>query len=186
MFIALKYRETNIVEYVLYVWHIEELIRSFNFDIEEIEVNVMQKFNLNEAAHDEMKRWYQGLIQQMTEQDIREKGHLSELNELMTEIQYLHHSLMTVYQDKEYQTLAAQAAPSIETLKSKGDGRHRTDIEVAMNGLFGVLVLKLRKRQVSEETQEAIKSISTMMATLANHYKSMKNGTLSFPKVMEN
>ena len=35
MFIALKYRETNIVEYVLYVWHIEELIRSFNFDIEE-------------------------------------------------------------------------------------------------------------------------------------------------------
>ncbi|GAB5539683.1 MAG: hypothetical protein Salg2KO_17860 [Salibacteraceae bacterium] len=186
MFIALKYKETNIVEYILYMWHIEELIRSFNFDMEEIKANVLVKFNLNEAAESEMERWYLGLIQKMTEEGVRDTGHLSELNELMTEIQYLHHSLLTVYQDKDYQELMAKASSSIEELKSKSDGRKRTDIEVAMNGLFGVLVLKLKKRQVSQETQDAIKSISTLMATLARHYKSMKEGTLSFPKVMEN
>lgn len=186
MYIALKYKESNIVEYILYMWHIEELIRSFNFDIEEIKENVISKFKLNDEAEAEMVRWYSGLIGKMREEGIQESGHLSELTEVMTEIQYLHHSLMTVYQEKSYQTLVAEAMPSIDALKSKSDGRHRTDIEIAMNGLFGVLVLKLKKRQVSEETQEAVKAISVMMATLAKHYNSMKQGTLSFPKVMEN
>lgn len=186
MFIALKYKETNIVEYVLYMWHIEELIRSFNFEIEEIKENVIAGFNLNAEASAEMTRWYEGLIRKMTEEGIRNEGHLDELKEVMAEIQYLHHSLMTVYQDKEYQQLVAEAMPSIDALKSKSDGRPRTDIEVAMNGLFGVLVLKLKKKQVSESTQEAIKSISAMMACLARHYRRMKEGTLSFPKVMEN
>ena len=186
MFIALKYKETNIVEYVLYMWHIEELIRSFNHDIEKIKVHIIDSFNLNSIAKDEMVRWYEGLVGQMKQEGIRESGHLEELKEVMAEIQYLHHSLMTVYQDKEYQQLVAEAMPSIDTLKSKSDGRPRTDIEVAMNGLFGVLVLKLRQKQVSDSTQEAIRSISLMMACLARHYKRMKAGTLSFPKVMEN
>lgn len=71
-------------------------------------------------------------------------------------------------------------------MKEKSDGRPRTEIEIAMNGLFGVLVLKLKKKQISESTQEAIAAISTMMASLAKYYKRMKEGTLSFPKVMEN
>lgn len=186
MFIALKYKQSNIIEYVLYMWHIEELIRSFNFDMDEIKEHVIAPFNLNEAANDELTRWYKGLITQMSEERIRETGHLQELHEIMAEIQYLHQSLMTIYQDKDYQAIVAAAVPSIDALKSKSDGRPRTDIEVAMNGLFGVLVLKLKKRQVSEETQEAVKAISAMMASLAKYYNQMKAGTLSFPKVMEN
>jgi len=186
MYIALKYKESNIVEYVLYMWHIEELIRSFNFNIEDIKENVIDSFKLNPEAESEMVRWYEGLIDQMATEGIRDQGHLAELGEVMSEIQYLHHSMLTVYQDKEYKALINDATPGLDALKSKSDGRPRTDIEVAMNGLFGVLLLKLKKRQVSDTTQEAIQSISKMMACLARHYKSMKEGTLSFPKVMEN
>ncbi len=186
MYIAFKYKESNIVEYVLYMWHIEELIRSFNFEIDEIKENVISKFNLEPEADEEMLRWYKGLIDKMTEEGIRDAGHLSELSEVMSEVQYLHHSLMTVYQEKSYQDIVAEAMPSIDALKSKSDGRQRTDIEIAMNGLFGVLLLKLKKRQVSEESEQAVKAISVMMATLAKHYNSMKQGTLSFPKAMKN
>lgn len=186
MYIALKYKESNIVEYVLYMWHIEELIRSLNFSMDEIEASVISSFNLKEEGKVELRRWYEGLINKMSEEGIRETGHLEELNEIMAEIHYLHHSLMTLYQDKEYQALVAEAMPSIDTLRSKSDGRSRTDVEVAMNGLFGVLVLKLKKRQVSEATQEAVKSISKMMACLARLYNRMKEGNLNLPKVMEN
>lgn len=186
MFIALKYKESNIVEYVLYMWHIEELIRSFNFDLEEIKEHVVEGFNLNEAAKAELIRWYQGLINQMSEERIKEKGHLEEINEIMNELHYLHHALMTVYQDKEYQDLVAEAMPSIDDLRSKSDGRSHSDLEIAMNGLFGVLVLKLKKKQVSDATQEAVQHISKVMAGLAKYYNRMKQGTLSFPKVMEN
>jgi hypothetical protein len=186
MYIALKYKQTNIIEYVLYMWHIEELIRSFNFEIEEIKGRLIDGFNLEDGPRQELIRWYEGLISQMTEEGIRDSGHLQELHEIMAEIQYLHHSLMTIYQDKAYQDQVAKAIPSIDILKEKSDGRPRTEIEIAMNGLFGVLVLKLKKKQISESTQEAIAAISTMMASLAKYYKRMKEGTLSFPKVMEN
>ncbi|GAB4378122.1 MAG: hypothetical protein Kow0075_07650 [Salibacteraceae bacterium] len=186
MFIANKYKETNIVEYVLYMWHIEELIRSFNFSIEEIDKHVIQSFGLDADKKEQLRNWYSDLIKKMTEQGIRNEGHLLELKEIMNEIQYLHHSLLTVFQDKDYQRLVAEAMPGIEALKSKSDGRPQTDIEVAMNGLFGVLVLKLKKKQVSASTQEAVKAISAMMAALAGFYKKMKSGSLSFPRVMEN
>lgn len=186
MYIALKYKQSNIVEYVLYMWHIEELIRSFNFEIEAIKNGLIDGFGLEEGPRNELIRWYEGLIHQMSEEGIRDSGHLQELHEIMAEIQYLHHSLMTIYQDKAYQNQVAQAIPSIDILKEKSDGRPRTEIEIAMNGLFGVLVLKLRKKQISESTQEAIASISAMMASLAKYYKRMKEGSLSFPKVMEN
>lgn len=186
MYIALKYKESNIVEYVLYMWHIEELIRSLNFDMAEIEKSVIGSFNLKEEGKVELRRWYEGLVRRMTEEGIRERGHLEELNEIMAEVHYLHHSLLTLYQDKEYQKLVAEAMPGIETLRQKSDGRTRTDVEVAMNGLFGVLVLKLKKRQVSEATQEAVKNISKMMACLARLYNRMKQGNLNLPKVMEN
>ena len=186
MYIARKYRESNIVEYVLYMWHIEELIRSFNLDIKAIETGVIQGFKLNPAAHEEVLAWYEDLILQMREQKITERGHLEELNEIMMELLYLHQSLLTVYQDKAYQQLLAEAHPNLDELKKKSMGQSRSDIETAMNGLFGVLVLKLNKRQVSEATQDAIKSISHMMAHLSRQYHRMKEGNLSLPKVMGN
>jgi len=186
MFIALKYKESNIVEYVLYMWHIEEVIRSFNLDLDEIKANVIDAFNLNDEARGKMVDWYRDLITRMKEERLQTQGHLEELNEIMAEIHYLHHSLLTLYQDHEYQKLVAEAQPGIDILKQKSDGRHRTDVEIAMNGLFGVLVLKLRKKQVSEATLAAVQSISRMMAHLARQYNKMKRGTLSLPKVMEN
>ncbi|MEQ9187390.1 MAG: DUF4924 family protein [Cryomorphaceae bacterium] len=186
MYIARKYKESNIVEYVLYMWHIEELIRSFNLDIEAIKSGVIAGFNMNEAANKEMVDWYNDLIKQMRQQGINERGHLEELNEIMTELIYLHQSLLTVYQDKAYQTLLAEAHVSLEELKQKSMGGTRSEVETAMNGLFGVLMLKLNKRQVSEATQEAITSISKMMAHLSRQYHRMKEGSLSLPKVMGN
>lgn len=186
MFIARKYKETNIVEYVLYMWHIEELIRSMNFDMATIEEKVLSAFQLNNEALAEVRAWYAGLIREMREQGIVEKGHLEELNEIMMELTYLHQSLLTVYQDKAYQQLVKEAHPNIEELKRKAFTKNRFEIETAMNGLFGVLVLKLKQRQVSEATQEAVKTISKMMAHLAKQYHKMKMGTLSLPKVMGN
>jgi hypothetical protein len=186
MFIAQKYRESNIVEYVLYMWHIEELIRSLNFDMALIEQQVVHAFNLNEEAKQQVRDWYIGLIHQMKQQGIQEKGHLAELNELVVELTYLHQSLLTLYQDKKYQQLVGTAQANLEELKKKSMGQQQNDIETAMNGLFGVLILKLKQREVSEATQEAMKTVSAMMAHLAKQYHNMKEGKLNLPKVMGN
>lgn len=174
------------MEYVLYMWHIEELVRSMNMDIHEIEHGVIVGFNLNNQQNAEMIDWYKNLIAEMKSQRIQEKGHLEELNELMTELVYLHTSLLTVYRDTEYQTLLSGAQDDIEAIKSKSGGKRASDVELCMNALFGVLVLKLKGKKVSEATQEAVKSISKLMAHLAKQYNRMKEGTLSLPQEMNN
>lgn len=168
------------------MWHIEEIIRSMNLDIETIDEKIISAFDLNQVAREEIRDWYKTLITEMRKQGIHEKGHLAELSELLIELTYLHHSLLTLYQDKDYQQLLAAAQPSIDELKKKGMGPAKNDIETAMNGLFGVLVLKLKKREVSQATQDAIKNISAMMAHLAKQYHRMKEGKLDLPKVMGN
>lgn len=186
MFIAEKYKESNIVEYVLYMWHIEEAVRSLNLDINRIESEIIDQFSLPEDARSKMYDWYADIVRRMKEQRIHETGHLEELRELMNEIYYLHQSLVTLYQDKEYQRLLAEAKPNLDILQKKSDGDQKSEVELAMNGLFGVLILKLKKREVSEGTQDAVKSISKMMGHLAKQYNKMKLGQLTLPKVMEN
>ncbi|MBT3648819.1 MAG: DUF4924 family protein [Flavobacteriales bacterium] len=186
MYIARKYRKSNIVEYVLYMWHIEELIRSMNLDMKLIEDGIIRSFPMNGKAKGELRTWYETLVKTMQGERIKQKGHLSELTELVTELTFLHQSLLTVYQDKAYQKLVAEAQPNLDALKLKTQGEARSEVEAALNGLFGVLVLKLKKREVSEATQDAVQSISKMMAHLAKQYNAMKEGSLALPRVMEN
>lgn len=186
MYISRKLKRTNIVEYVLYMWHIEELIRSLNHDINEIEHAVIVSFNLDNKKNAEMIQWYVDLIEKMKEERIKEKGHFEELNEIMAELSYLHSSLLTVYRDTEYQTLLAGAQDDLEALQAKSGSKKSSDIELAMNALFGVLVLKLKGKKVSEATQVAVKSISKMMGHLARQYNKMKEGTLELPSEMSN
>ncbi len=47
MIVAREKRESNIVEYILYMWQVEDLIRAYQFDIESIKTNVIPQYNLS-------------------------------------------------------------------------------------------------------------------------------------------
>ena len=47
MFIAKQKRKENIAEYLLYMWQIEDLIRANNCDIDKIEHNIIDKYNVD-------------------------------------------------------------------------------------------------------------------------------------------
>jgi len=182
MYISQRLKRVNIVEHVLYMWHIEELIRSLNHDVTEIEHKVIVSFNLDNKKNADMIQWYVDLIAQMKEEGIKEKGHFAELNEILAELNYLHNSLLTVYKDEAYQGLLSAAQEDLEALQSKSGGKKATDVELSMNALFGVLVLKLKGKKVSDATQAAMKSISQMMAHLSKQYNLMKEGNLVAPE----
>ncbi len=44
MLIAREKRKTNIAEYILYMWEIEDLIRANGFDIDKIDRNIIRRF----------------------------------------------------------------------------------------------------------------------------------------------
>ncbi|MEX2380584.1 MAG: DUF4924 family protein, partial [Vicingaceae bacterium] len=142
MLIARVKKETNIVEYLLYMYQVEDIIRSFQFDLEKIDRAIVQQYDKSEKVKAEIKAWYADLIEKMKVQSIQQSGHLEELNEIINGLNVLHRSLLTTFQDKEYQQLYEQAAGVLSELKQRTDPALKSnEIAVCVNGLYGLLVL---------------------------------------------
>jgi len=186
MLIAQEKKKTNIAEYILYMWQIEDIIRASNFDLTQIEKSVISKFNATKEVQYEMKFWYQNLIEQMMKEGIADKGHLSSLNVHVEELNNLHNSLLTTIQDKKYQMAYLAAKDNINNLILKSGGAAKNEIHACLTGLYGFLLLKLKMNKVSEATKEAMITFSKLIAILVNNYNKIQNGELSFPKEKSN
>ncbi len=186
MFISKQKKEGNIAEYILYMWQIEDIIRSCNFDINIIEKNVISKFAAKEQEKEKIKIWYEGLISSMKNENILVKGHLGELNYVIYELTFLHNSLINIYQDKNYIDLHNAALPNIRELNQKSNGSINHDVESCLVGLYGLFLLQLRKKPVSPETTSAMKTFSKLLSYLSIKYREMKKGELKLPAEIQN
>ena len=63
-------------------------------------------------------------------------------------------------------------------MRGKSGNEQVGEIETCFNALYGVLLLKLQKKELSENTQVAIKQITTFLALLSEKYKQEKAGDL--------
>lgn len=171
MLVAREKRRTNIVEYILYMFNIEDVIRINKFDIEELKRNIILKYNLPENQLEEITDWYQGLIFQMQKDDIQESGHLSSLRELMFQLNDLHLQLLNTLEEERYAEFYHWATDYIRELKSKMNRPDMTEIEVCMNGLYAFMLLKMKGNEITEETAEAMRLFSQMLRYLARKYQ---------------
>ena len=55
MIIAQKKKKENIAEYILYMWQVEDLIRAYKFSIDEIEQNVISRFEQTPSVKKKLK-----------------------------------------------------------------------------------------------------------------------------------
>lgn len=65
MYIASQKRKENIAEYLIYMWHIEDMIRANGLDIQQVAKNVIEPMGLDEARRKELTEWYESLIDMM-------------------------------------------------------------------------------------------------------------------------
>lgn len=179
MLIANQKLKENIAEYILYMWQIEGMIRSLNFDIELIQANIIDVMTSNQDAREDVKEWYLDIIREMKENDLIEKGHLLRVNQIIEEISFLHNTLLTSLEDKTYQQYFAQCYPFIEELKGKSD-QSLNDIELCLTALYGKLLLRMQQKEISQETEEAFSKISKVLAFLSSKYKEFRSGKLKF------
>jgi hypothetical protein len=186
MLIAEEKKKTNIAEYILYMWQIEDIIRSNNFDLIQISDVVISKFNTSTEIQYDIKFWYQNLIEQMMKEGISDKGHLSFTMKYMEELNNLHNSLLTTIQDKKYQETYLATKDSINNFIIKSGGEAKNEIHACLIALYGFLLLKLKGVKISNSTEEAMASFSKLLATLVDRYNKLKKGDLKFPKEKSN
>lgn len=186
MLIAKEKEKTNIAEYILYMWQVEDLVRFNAFDLDQIYDTIITKFNVSDELKAEMKLWYKNIIEQMMKQGISEKGHLDYINTRIEELNNLHNSLLTTIQDKDYQNQYIKTSANIKSLMEKANNETKNEIHACLIGLYGFLVLKLKNEQIGEATKEAINSFSVLLAILTNRYSKLQKGVLKFSSEINN
>ncbi len=181
MIIAQEKRKSNIAEFILYMWQVEDLIRASNFDLERIEETVISKFTLPRETLDEIRSWYSNLITLMAEEKIVAKGHMSFLNNLIRELNDLHLRLLQAPDQEKYQQLYRTARPMILSFMGKSPQPYSSEIEACLTGLYGYLMLRLKNSDISTETREAMTSFSNLLAALSTRFKEIEEGSTELP-----
>jgi hypothetical protein len=179
MLIANSKLRENIAEYILYMWQVEGIVRSLNFNIDSIFDVVITKMTSNEDAQLDVKDWYLELIKEMADSEILEKGHLRRVHEVMDEVFFLHNTLLTSLKDEKYKVIFTDAYSFVAELKTKS-GDELNDVEICFTGLYGKLLLKMQNKKISKETEMAFTAFSRVLAYLSVKYKEFKKGDLKF------
>jgi hypothetical protein len=177
MFTASQIKKVNVAEYLLYMWQIEDIIRANNFDIDKIEENIIsQHTNLSEEQHKQMREWYESLIDMMLREGVKESGHMQINKGVITDMRALHDKLLKEPRFADYSAEFYRTLPFIVELRAKAGENKAGEIESCFNALYGVILLKLQKRELTSETKSAITQISKFIALLSAYYmKDQKN-----------
>jgi len=170
MLIAKEKFRTNIIEYLLYMFHVEDVIRINKLDIAELQKNVISKYNIPENQLKEITNWYNDLIDQMEKGDIQESGHLSSIKELMFNLNDLHIQLLNSLEEERYVELYHWASDYIRELKAKMNKPALTEIEVCLDGLYAFMLLKMKGNGITDETSEAMGLFSQLLRYLSKRY----------------
>lgn len=180
MLIAQQKQHENIAEYILYMYQIEDVIRSFQLDLDRIMSEYVAKQIPNPSFTEAYRTWYADLIRQMKSQRIEEKGHLFLIQEVLIEISYLHNTLLNLMNDQKYRDLYERAIEHIEAFREKSNLKDRNHIEIVFHALYMKLLLRLQRKEISAETEEAFDAMRIMAAYLSRAYHQMKSGDLNF------
>ena len=182
MLVAQQKKNENIAEYILYMYQIEDIIRAFNFDVDAILANYVEPQLPDSSFLNQYRDWYTSLVQQMKSQRIEKSGHLNDTKEILIELSYLHTTLLNMTKDAKYIGVFEAASGFIDELQGKTDLKDKNQIEIAFHGMYMKLLLKLKKKEISAETEEAFDSMRVMLAYLSQGYHKMKAGDLDFLK----
>lgn len=173
--IADRLKQSNIAEYLIYMWQIEDLIRANGCDIDRITKNVVATFQLDDKNRDELIEWYENLVEMMRAEGVTEKGHLQINRNVLIELNELHANLLATTRYPFYQASYYKALPFIVELRQKNQ-KEESEIETCFEAMYGVLLLRLQKKKISADTQKGIDAISSFLSMIANYYdKDRKN-----------
>jgi hypothetical protein len=178
MLIAQQKRNTNIAEYILYMWQVEDLIRAYSFNIDLIEKNLISQYSQPAKVKVDVRDWYANLILMMYREGIRESGHLSFLKTLVNDLSDLHIRLLNNSNETHYHEIFQQASNNLDAYKKKLQNPNKSDIENCLNALYGLLLLRLNKKPVSRETESAMASFSKVLAFLSRRFLAVERGEI--------
>ena len=166
-------KKYNIAEYLLYMWQIEDLLRAYNLDIDLIQKSIIDPVYETERERSNARNWYEGLVMMMKSEGVQERGHLQINKNIIIELTDLHLRILKDSTESEYIGVYYNTLPYIVELRSKAANKDVVELETCFTALYGYLLLKVQKKEISKETQAAVTQITALLRLLSKKYREM-------------
>lgn len=168
--VAESKKKQNIGEYIIYMYQMEDLIRSYHFNLEEIRKYVISHYPISDEEKEEVSVWFESLIEAMKAENIQEKGHLREVQKEVDALSQIHWDLLK--EDKEYFQIYHQAKPYILDFISSADGHHLGhEIQICLNGVYGLLLSRLTGKKVTKDLLKAAEAFGSVLGYVTMVYQ---------------
>lgn len=161
------------------MWQVEDIIRAYDCYLPAIRREYLSKYDCSDEDREDLIDWYGNLIRMMTQEGCRETGHLQINNVVLQSLVELHQQLLASPKFPFYSSEYYKVLPFIVELRNKG-GKNVGEIETCFNALYGTILLRLRKQEISEDTLHAVKEITTFIGMLSDYYKKDKEEGIEF------
>ena len=145
----MRSKKDNIAEYILYLWQMEDYLRAFPQNAE----TTQELHELNEMMHRE---------------GITETGHLQLASNALEELEELHVQLLN--EDAFYRAAIIRLQPSLNLLKAKTDRPTMSDLEACFLLLYQIMLLRLQKREITNETASVQTQVTQLLQFLSKTY----------------
>ena len=145
----MKSKKDNIAEYILYLWQMEDWLRAFP-----------EQADATPELHE--------LKEMMHREGIVEGGHLQLASNALEELEELHASLLN--EDAMYRAAIIRLTPQLNLLKAKTDRPTMSDIEACLVLLYQIMMLRLQKREISQQTAAVQQQATQLLQFLSKAY----------------
>ena len=177
MKIAKELKDKNVCEYLLYMWQVEDTMRAFGCDAERVSAEYLSGFQFNDDERRREEEWFENLCRMMHEEGCLEQGHLQINRGTLSLLVDLHQQMLKSTKQPFYSAAYYKTLPYIVELRARNN-KEVGELETCFNCLYGMMLLRLQHKEITEETKAAVATISHLLALLADAYKKDKEGTL--------
>lgn len=178
MHLASKLKKENICEYLIFMWQIEDVIRASGLNIDVLNQQFVSGYSSeNEQERKTLSEWYESLIEMMRLEGVQERGHLQINKNVLIDLLDVHALLIQSGKVPAYNAKFYHILPYITQLRAKSDASY-SDLEICFNFMYGIMLLKMKKAEISVDTTQAFTEISKYLVLLAKNYNDYQNGDL--------
>ena len=163
--IAETKRKENISEYLVHMYQTEDLIRAYNFAINDIKQYVISHLPIEKKEEEKTIEWYMQLIRQMKSEQVEASGHITELVSIVLKLNSLHQSL--VEKNEAYIEIYKQAQSHIESFRKLSGDPTISDIQICLNAVYGLLILRLHDRPISDDQLASVDVFGALLSYLS-------------------
>lgn len=167
--VAEKKKAKNIGEFIIYMYQMEDLLRAYQFNMQEVKQYVISHYPVSEEEKEETFQWFNELAASMANENIKEKGHLKSVQAMVDTLAKLHWQLLKT--DHTYFNIYQKAKPHIiQMVMEAGENSPGNEIQIFLNAIYGLLLAKLRGREIPKDMMEATYAFGDVLGYLNYAY----------------